>query len=59
MGDLYLGFICVFIVSINQSTDELEKNKNEENLEGNISLGKGENMLPGGNYCIWVIHICD
>jgi hypothetical protein len=41
MGDLYLGFICVFIVSINQSTDELEKNKNEENLEGNISLGKG------------------
>ena len=49
MDDLYLGFICVFIVSINQSTDELEKNKNEENLEGNISLGKGENMLPGGN----------
>ena len=59
MGDLYLGFICVFIVSINQSTYELEKNKNEENLEGNISLGKGENMLREGNYCMCVIHICD
>ena len=52
-----------FTASINQSTDRLANNananKHEENLEVDISLAKGENVMPGGNYCIWVIYIWD
>ena len=33
-----------FTASINQSTDR---------------LAKGENVMPGGNYCMWVIYIWD